>query len=328
MYSIVEYKEEKQQEWDDFVMNKSYNGTFLQSRNFLNYHPKGRFDDCSVLIYDEKGALCAVCPACRLKEGNKNIFYSHKGSTFGGIVISRKGYRVMCVLPMIEQLIRYWEKEQFDVVYLKNTSDIFSQRRNDLLSYALFYHGFHEYKELSSYIDFDDYKDVILSNFAQGKRTHVNNCIREGLIFTELTSCDEITSFYQILCENLQKHNIRPVHTLEEMMDLKNRLGKQCGIYGCYMGGEMVAGTMLFYFEQAKTAHAQYLAAKLSLNRLSPMSFLYYSVIKEMKEKGYCKVSWGISTEDKGTFLNMGLVTNKEAVGSRFCNNLTYFMEV
>ena len=47
---IVKYEDKYQEAWDQFVLKNSVNGTFLQTRNFLNYHPEGRFVDASVLV--------------------------------------------------------------------------------------------------------------------------------------------------------------------------------------------------------------------------------------------------------------------------------------
>ena len=47
MYEILPYKSDMESRWDRFVMEESVNGTFLQTRKFLNYHPEGRFQDAS-----------------------------------------------------------------------------------------------------------------------------------------------------------------------------------------------------------------------------------------------------------------------------------------
>ena len=35
---IKKYTDDMQEKWDEFVQYQSCNGTFLQTRNFLNYH--------------------------------------------------------------------------------------------------------------------------------------------------------------------------------------------------------------------------------------------------------------------------------------------------
>ena len=46
----IEYYQGNEAEWDDFVCDKSMNGTFLQTRKFINYHVEGKFKDCSICI--------------------------------------------------------------------------------------------------------------------------------------------------------------------------------------------------------------------------------------------------------------------------------------
>ena len=50
-FSIKCHTQEQEENWDSFVKQKSMNGTFLQTRKFINYHPKDRFKDCSLMIY-------------------------------------------------------------------------------------------------------------------------------------------------------------------------------------------------------------------------------------------------------------------------------------
>lgn len=327
MFRFEPYSREQEQEWDRFIAEKSVNGTFLQSRRFLNYHPEGRFQDCSLMIYNSKNNLAAICPACEIINEGKRTFFSHKGTTFGGIIVDKKHHNAKYITALIAELKEYLKEAGYDEAYLKMTSDIFSSIESDLFQYAFQYHGFQEYKELSTYIHYASYKAEILSNFAQGKRTNVHNCIKEGLEVRELTEDAQIAEFYDILCENLEKYDTKPVHTLEELLEFKNsRLTEECGFFGVYMGEEMIAGSMMFYFDRAGCAHTQYLAARQAYNKLSPMTFMYYSMIVEMKERGYKNISWGTATEDLGRVLNMGLITSKEDFGSAYCNNLTYYL--
>ena len=326
MFQFKKYRAENSQEWDEFLSKESINGTFLQSRRFLCYHKEGKFTDASLLIYNKKNNLAAICPACDAEtvEGKK-IFFSHKGTTFGGIIIDKKHYNAKYVVELLEELKEYLAGEGYNEIYLKMTSDIFSTHESDLFQYAFQYTGFHEYKEISTYVNYASYKNDILSNFSQGKRTNVHNCLKEGLFAEELLDDYQIEEFYAILCENLKKYNTKPVHSLDELLDFKNfRLKNECGFFGVFKKEEMIAGSMMFYFDKAECAHTQYLAAKQSYNKLSPMTFMYYSMIKEMKSRGYKKISWGTATEDMGKVLNMGLLTSKEDYGSSYCNNLTY----
>lgn len=169
MFHFEKYNEKDEKKWDDFVMEKSINGTFLQTRRFLNYHPKDRFVDESIIIYNKKNNIAAVCPACLIEEDGKRIFFSHKGTTFGGIITDKKHYRAKYIIDMVKEFKEYLLQEKFDEMYLKMTSDIFSDAESDLFQYAFQYNNFKEFKELSTYVDLNNYKEDILSNFAQGK---------------------------------------------------------------------------------------------------------------------------------------------------------------
>ena len=54
MFRFEIYQSSLEHDWDKFIDEKSINGTFLQSRRFINYHPEGRFKDASLVIYNEK----------------------------------------------------------------------------------------------------------------------------------------------------------------------------------------------------------------------------------------------------------------------------------
>ena len=69
MFTFKKFCDSYENIWDEFL-NESVNGTFLQSRRFLNYHPKGKFIDCSIMVYDEKNRLCAIVPACDVEENS------------------------------------------------------------------------------------------------------------------------------------------------------------------------------------------------------------------------------------------------------------------
>lgn len=326
MFKIEPYRTINEKEWDDFVLNESVNGTFLQTMNFLNYHPKDRFKDSSFIIRDKKNTIIAVCPACEIIEENNKILYSHKGSTFGGIIIRKRHYLTEKVLEIISEVDNYLKDEEYSSCFFKITPTLFAKKNADLLEYCLSNKGYYQYTELSTFIDFFSYKDKITSNFTQGKRTNVNNGIKANLIIKPIYNEYEIKLFYEILCENLYKYDTRPVHSLEELLDLKNnRLGKACQFYGVFKENEMIAGGMVFYFEQINIAHTQYLAAKQEYGTLSPSTFLYYGIINEMRKKNVVGLSWGISTDNQGKDINIGLTKSKEAYGSSYSLNRTFF---
>ena len=327
-YKVIPYTSSHFQEWEGFIV-ESVNGTFLQSRHFLEYHPASRFTDVSLMIYDSKNTLVAVCPACSIQTENGCLqFYSHKGSTFGGLIFNRKNYTIQKTLNIYDAFEEYVKQQGYKEIILKLTPDIFCYSNSALLQYLFYYKGYSSIDELSLYVDFDHYKDDVYSNLSQGKRTDVNNCIKAGMKCQKLDTNLLIEDFYNILCQNLVKYDAKPVHTLSELLDFKNnRLKDECDFWGIFLDGKLIAGSMMFYFSKT-VVHTQYLCALNDYSKLSPMTFLYYSMLLEMKSKGYKIVSWGSTTEDNGFYLNLGLVKSKEAYGSQYSINKSYRKEL
>lgn len=315
-YTINQYRNGDMEIWDAFI-DESVNGTFLQKRVFLNYHPKNRFVDNSLLFYC-KDKLVAVCPGCIVNENNKKIFVSHQGSTYGGLILCEQLYRTEKILALIESMEEYLKNQGVSTCILKQTMDLLTTIPSDLIEFCLGYKGYTEYKEISTYIDLKKVEGEIIKSLSKMKQRLVKKCIKEKLEFKKLESKNEIADFHRVLTINLEKYNKKPVHTVEELWDLKyNRLQNEIEFFGAYLDGQLVSGTMVFLFEKTKCAHTQYLAADLEYNKLSPMTYVYYKTEEEFLNRGYNYLSWGISTEERGCYINMGLTNSKEEFGSR-----------
>lgn len=320
---IKEYSDDLQDKWDDFVMESSVNGTFLQTRNFLNYHGD-KFRDASLVLYKGLDTIVAVVPACMILERGEKIYYSHGGSTFGGIVIGNMFNNIEHVEAIINTLEDFFRSNDYDEVRFRVTSAIFAKGNIELLQYFLYQKGYYAYDELSSYIDFGHYHAEITDNFSAGRRRDYKYALKHGLQFKKLDTKEEIREFYQLLCDNLKKYNTKPVHLLEELLEFKEkRLKDIVEFYGVYDQSRMIAGSMVFKFDK-RVFHTQYLAADQSCLKLYPMNFLDAELISRAKEEGFRYFSFGISTEDKGKVLNKSLAQFKEGFGTQCGINRTY----
>lgn len=323
--TVVKYEINYEKDWDEFIQENAINGTFLHTRRFLNYHPAGRFEDMSYIVKDEKGTIIAVCPACLHRDEQGKILYSHMGSTYGGIVVHIKWYKVEKVIEIIQRLEETWVDNGISKVYLKQTPSLLSLGNQDLLEYCLYYLGYTSHIELNMYVDFEEHKEDIISGLAQGKRTNVHNCEKAGCVCRRISTKREIERFRELHTLTLKKYDKEPTHSVEELYEfVTDRLYEESGLYGIYIGDVMVAGAMMFFFNRVGVAHTQYLCADPSYNRLSPMTYTYYVMLCEMKKRGFKKVTWGIVTDDMGKYLNRGLANSKEAFGSRHTINITY----
>lgn len=321
---IEKYDDSLSEKWDKFVLHNSYNGTFLQTRNFLNYHPKERFDDYSLVVYRGETEILAVIPACVVYDDGQKTFSSHPGGTFGGIVFNKQFYNIQHVEKVLTSLENYLKNESFKKVILKQTSQIFCDKQNDLMEYFFFQRDWRHYSEISFVIDFREYLDEIPANFVESRRRGFRHSEKKGLKFRKL-SLNEIEDFYSILSENLKKFEAKPVHTLAELKEFKSsRLKEIVEFYGSFYEDRLLAASMVFCFG-TKVFHTQYLAASQEDLKFFPNNNMDTHLIMEAKERGFRYFSFGISTEENGTILNEKLALFKEGFGTSYCNNKVWY---
>ena len=320
---VYRYDETDFSRWDRFVMQDSVNGTFLQTRNFLNYHAEGRFEDNS-LIFAKGTNIVAVIPAHIIECDGQKQFVSHRGSTYGGIVLGKQFTKLANIEAVFEAFHQYVLEHGIDTVQLKMTGDIYAGEAGNALEYYFFLHGYTMSCEMGYYVDFDKYHEDTVSNFTASRRRHYNSSLQNNLIFKQIVADNEIHDFYHVLCDNQKKFNKAPVHSFDELLDLKhNRLHDLVQFYGVYSGDEIIAGSMVFYFGQ-QVFHTQYLACRQDKTETHANEFLYKNLIDEAKRNGFAKLSFGTSTLDGGKVLNKTLAQFKEGFGTLPYVNRTY----
>jgi len=321
--ALVKYEDKYEKAWDRFVLEESINGTFLQTRNFLNYHPAGRFEDHSLMLMKGNNII-AVIPANETEDGRGKKLISHMGSTFGGIVLGKHYKKIEEAGAILDGLDDYLEDNGFSSITLKMTSWLYAEMDSELLDYLLFLHHFEMTCEVGYAVDFLRYNQDIPSNFNSSRRRGYKNALKQNLSFKMLTSDDEVSEFYTILSDNMKKFDTVPLHTLDELLEFKNvRLKENIAFYGVYLDDCMVAGSMVFRFGK-KVFHTQYLAANQNMLSLYPSEFLYKNLIETAREEGFEKLSFGTSTLEHGTILNKSLAQFKEGFGTFEYVNRTY----
>lgn len=318
--SILPYSAEYEQKWDDFVLKESINGTFLQTRKFLNYHKEGKFTDCSFMFFNGN-ALVAVIPA-NLRDDLS--FVSHGGSTFGGIIVSPNVYNVDGISLIMDLFEEELLKLKVKHVFIKQTPEIFCKDSALLIDYFLYQKGYKSVSELNFYMPMDRFEEDVTSGFTSGKRRDFRYASKNDLTFKLLTTKEEIAQYYEVLLMNLKKLNLTPVHSLEDLYDLKfNRFDERIRFYGVFYEGKIIAGSMIFLF-QDDIFHTQYLSSDKEYLKLYSMDFLVGNLIAEAKKEGKRLFTFGICTEDKGRYLNMNLSHFKEGFKADYCINYSY----
>lgn len=318
MYEILPYSPNLDKRLDHFVEYESVNGTFLQTRRFLNYHPAGRFTDASFAL-EKSGTIVAYFPGV----AKEQTFVSHPGTTFGGPIIAKSFYSGSRLLEIMKEADQYLA-DRFKNIRFKITPAIFADESPDLLEYTLEHMGYTRHTELSSFSPLQVYTDP-LENCERRCRRIFKKSEIEGIRFGNLEKTEDFETFYHFLEISKSKHNVHPVHTLQELYDLKdNRIPDHIRFRGIWDNDTLVAAMMLFRFEKTKTIHGQYIAPNPDYEKFQPTTALYVRVMREAALEGFEKISWGISTENGGEYLNESLHRFKESLGAKACVNAFY----
>jgi len=298
-YLVRQYESKDYQDWNAFI-GKAKNATFLFNRDFMEYH-KERFDDFSLLIFDDK-KLVAVLPANRVGA----IVHSHQGLSYGGLIYCEQLSQT-AVLAIFKVVMLFLNRLDIQIVNLKITPSIYHHKPAEELLYALFLVE-------AKLIRRDVLSVIDLSNagtYSKIRKRGIKKAISKDLMIKEEVDFDGFWN--EILIPNLKlRHNIVPVHSLEEISRLKLLFPNNIRQFNVYDAGEIVGGTTIF--ESEKVAHSQYVS-KFGSEETGSLDFLFdYLLKKEFAGKRY--FDFGISNVDQGKKLNEGLTYWKESFGA------------
>lgn len=295
------YKNSDFEIWNDFV-SKAKNGTFLFQRDFLEYH-KDRFRDFSLMIFDDEN-LIAVLPANRAE----NSVFSHQGLTYGGMVI-KQDLRMTIFFDVFCKILKFLNEQEIEIFYWKEIPYFYNTFPNDEWKYLMFITEAELYRrDLCSVIDLR--KDYYVS---KSVIRYVKSSEKSGIYYKK---CNLWETFWKDILEPelLLNHNVSPVHSLDEILNLKSKFENNIHLYGAFFENEMLGGTVIF--TDKNTAHAQYICVKTEHKEKKALNFLFHKLITEAF-KNYDYFDFGISNEEGGRKLNKGLLYWKEGFGAR-----------
>jgi len=300
-YRVEKYTKENRLAWDTFISGAK-NATFLFARDFMEYH-SDRFTDYSLLVYKDD-LLYAVLPANIV--GDK--LYSHKGLTYGSLVLS-KSAKLLYTFEAFKALLAFLDAKAISTLELRNIPTFYNTMPSDELSYFLF-------KANATLIKRDALMVIDTSTkikFQKNRREGINKAKRNGLT---IAVDDNFEGFWnEILIPNLQqKHAVAPVHSLEEIQLLAAKFPDHIKQVNVYKDNVIVAGTTLFLTKT--TIHPQYVSGNSDKNAFGSLDLAYDYIINHFdSSKRY--FDFNISSEENGKALNSGLIFWKESCGAR-----------
>ncbi len=299
--NIIRYKPEMKSRWDAFI-DTSKNGTFLIKRDYMDYHAD-RFTDHSLLFIDDKDKLLAVMPA----NEKEHRLFSHGGLTYGGLV-SDASMTTPRMLEVFDTFHPYARSAGIKNLVYKTIPYIYSRVPAEEDRYALFRQGAVLFRR--------DVMAVIQQShrqpYQERRLRKIKQARNAGL---KVVKSQDFGVFWTILEENLrQRYNVKPVHSLAEIELLASRFPDHIHLFGCFEDKTMLAGVVVYATD--RVAHVQYISASENGKELGALDLLFAELI-ETVYADHPYFDFGISTEEDGKVLNVGLVEQKEGFGAR-----------
>lgn len=278
----------------------------------MDYH-QDRFDDFSLMVYKNEN-LFAILPGHQIE----GILYSHKGLTYGGLVLLKTA-KLLDVAEALEAILKFLHQNNISYLSIKVIPSFYSVLPSDELEYLCF--KIDAEKINSEALMLIDFRNNI--GFQKKRREGVNKANRNNLTIKVEHNFDKFWN--KILVPNLwEKHNATPVHNLDEIKLLASRFPNNIKQVNVYKDDEIIAGCTVFITNTA--IHPQYVSGDVTKNKTGSLDFLYDFLINDfVSDKWY--FDFNTSSEKNGEILNQGLIFWKESCGARVFTMNSYLIK-
>ena len=277
----------------------------------MDYHSE-KFSDYSLLIYKGK-KLISLLPA-NLK--NDQLF-SHSGLSYGGFIFDDQS-KYKDVVEVFKLTLETLYNNNISKLIYKCIPIIYHQLPTDESKHILF--------KLNAKLIKTELLSVVKKNKAslsKDRNCGLSRGIKNNLSIKEVNDFDDFWNL--LLIPNLKlKHNVTPVHSIEEISILKNKFNNNIRQFNVYHENDLIAGATIF--ETKTTAHVQYISSNNTKNELGSLDLLFNYLIKNtFSDKLF--FDFGNSNEENGQKLNKGLLYWKEGFGAKSITQDFYKIE-
>ena len=300
---IVErYQDTDVEAWDAFV-RASRNGTFQFLRGYMDHHCD-RFTDHSLLVRDAEGELIAVLPA----HAKEKRFASHRGLSFGGLVLSPE-MKAPLFLRTFEAFLVHLQLAGFVTFDYKTVPHIYHRQPAEEDRYAMFLLG-------AQLIRRDILAVVAREDRIPYQARRIRGIKKARTAGIDVREEEHLAPYWELLAATLaERFGVEPVHTLDEIRRLRARFPENIRLFTARSAtGELLAGVVMY--ETDRVAHAQYIAASPAGRDAAALDWLFDHLLNEVYQK-HPYFDFGSSHVDSGRAINAGLIDQKEGFGAR-----------
>ena len=317
---VIKYSEEWKIKWDEFVLN-SNNGTMFHLQKFFDYHTPGKFK-FDHLIFLNKNKIEALLPG-RLLNG---IYESPIGASYGSIVTG--DIKFAEAMEIVTALLDYGRKNNINEFELTHAPMIYEKYQNQNLEFAMRWLGFsYKLHYISSAIKLDKERDII-GRLSPTTRRNVRKSLKNPAIRVEIN--ERYDEFYPILLENKARHNVKPTHSYEDLLRLKELMPDNLKLFMVYLNDEPIGGSSMF-FTNRNVALCFYNMLRYEYAEYKPIQRVMYEVLKYSTANGYAYVDIGVSQDTKAQnpmTPSMSLIEFKEKFDAKTIMRNTFHIKL
>ena len=302
---------ELDKEWNNLIFYENQQSLFL-SKKFLNYHPKDRFNEFNIFIF-ENNKLFLIIPGVR----NDEEIFSHNGSTYGGFIqffpLSQERYNQIYV-----ELKKFLSNRGIKALSMRISPREFTKNTE---------YGFFDslkdveilYEEEETFVELFN-KNFINLRDSGFRRNHIRDIkkiieIEDKLEHKRSNLNDELHDYYKLLTNNLEKHNVEPTHSREELRFLIENFRKQIWIDLLKFNGKIITGLVTFRMNK-DVLHYFYGSTDYTFEPKGILKYAYWKSMINAKKNNFQYINFGVDSK-YGEEHNKTLRSFKEGFGGK-----------
>jgi lipid II:glycine glycyltransferase (peptidoglycan interpeptide bridge formation enzyme) len=290
-------------------------------QKFLDYHTPGKYQ-FDHLLFIKKKKIVAVLPGSLIN----GVFESPIGASYGSIVT--KDVKFSEAMNIVSSLLNYGREQGISEFLLTPAPMIYEKYQNQNLDFAMLWQGFKfQLHYISSAIKLHD-ENEILDRFSPTVRRNIRKTINAFKLRVEVN--DNYEEFYPILVENKARHGVKPTHSYEDIIKLKELLPDRLKLFMVYYQDKPIGGSLMFY-PNKQVGLCFYNMLLYEYSDYKPIHRVMYEVVKDAKERGYKYVDIGVSQDTKAEnpmTPSMSLIEFKEKFDAKTVMRNTFHIKL
>jgi len=293
MINVIRTEIEHDLEWKEFLRNQ-YNLFFDFRFNSYNNNFNKKIKWHNLKFRDpESKKILAIMIGCENISDNKLTYVSSDGVSFGGFLWKKK-INLINFIEIAENFIEYLKEHNFKKCILKNPPFLYNKNPNEETEYALIQNGFRVSSvSISNIIDLEDFE---FRKISEPKKRSIRKTLKriELEIVTKELNHENFFEYYDILLRNRELKNVKPTHSLEELLYLRKNLKNDIILFSACLEGKVVAICILFSINKEMILNF-YLADDENYKMERVSEFILYKSIEWAKENNYKYYDTGTS---------------------------------